>query len=83
MAANIQASSRKIPIYPSEATGPKLMILLFGSIKIFWNKANACQNIFLEVVELSQLNCFLVDGHLNICVLVLWFKDFYVAVIIQ
>ena len=40
-------------------------------------------NTFLEVVEPNQLNCFLVDGHLNIYILVLWFKYFYVVVIIQ
>ena len=36
------------------------------------------KNTFLEVVDPSYLNCSLVDGHLNICILVLWFNDFYV-----
>ena len=37
------------------------------------------KNIFLNVVDLSCLNSFLVDDHLNICILVLRFNDFYVA----
>ena len=41
---------------------------------------------FLEVIDLSKLNCFLVYGHLNNlegCTLVLWLKYFFAVVIIQ
>ena len=39
---------------------------------------------FLQVVDLHYLNCFLVNGLLNIlegCILVLWLKGFYAVVI--
>ena len=42
---------------------------------------------FLEDVDLSWLNCFLVDGQLNdldgCIILVLWYRDCYVMVIIS
>ena len=37
------------------------------------------KNSFLEVVDLSQLNYFLINGYLNIWILVLCFNNFYVA----
>ena len=81
MVANIQPSSKTVSSYPSGATGHKLMIM--------WSyKARTCHyyKTFLEVVDLSWLNCFLVDCHLNFlegCILELWPEDFYVVVIIQ
>ena len=37
------------------------------------------KNTFLEIVDPGQLNCFLVDGHLNTCIFVLWFNDLCVV----
>ena len=84
MVVNIQVSSKNISSYPSGTTGPKLMILLPYKKSLKWE-------IFVSIVsswklsDLRYLNCFLVDGQLNIlegCIVVLWSKGFYVEIII-
>ena len=79
MVADIQPSSKKIICSPLE---PLVLNQSFsGPIKIIKIRPVlvSIKNTFFEVVDPSQLNCFLVDGHLNICILVLWFNDLYVV----
>ena len=83
MEVNIQSSSKRISSYPSGATGPKLIILWSYRKLLRWS--HYLRYSFLEDVDLSWLNCFLVDGQLNVLegcmILVLWLKDFYIVVI--
>ena len=63
MVLNTQPSSKKFFSQLSGATGPKLMILKIIKMRPV---PISIKNTFLEVVD-----CFLADGHLNICILVL------------
>ena len=63
MVTNIQPSLTNIFSYPSGATGPKLIILWpYKKIIVLVSIIST----FVEVVYLSWLNCFLLDGYLDI-----------------
>ena len=71
------------------ATPLELLALNWFSAPIenHWNEASTCQYYKHSLdSSWSELNWFLTDGQINIlesCILVLWFKDFYVVDIIQ